>query len=89
MDIDKPTKATSPVGSETTTTKSDHLLHTRHEAGITKKKPKPKQLSRHQRLRKEKGFERAAVVTDQLDKKVGMSKTSAKKIKERSVCDPV
>ncbi|KAK4997310.1 hypothetical protein LTR66_003247 [Elasticomyces elasticus] len=54
-----------------------------HNAGISKKK-KPKQMSRQQRLRHQKGLERADVNVGKLEKKVTKSTAKSKRIKERA-----
>ncbi|MCJ1313952.1 hypothetical protein MMC25_007632 [Agyrium rufum] len=52
--------------------------------GITKKKSKGKPLSRQQRLRLEKGLERAEVNLDKLESKVERSLGRNKRVKDRS-----
>mgnify|MGYP002379597527 CR=1 FL=1 len=64
----------------------DTVLAERANAGVTKKKSKQKSKSRAQRLRQEKGLERAEIVMDQLEKKVASSVKRAKNIKARRVC---
>ncbi|KAJ9298465.1 hypothetical protein DTO271G3_3432 [Paecilomyces variotii] len=52
-------------------------------SGITKKKSKSKPKSRAQRLRQEKGLERAEIIMDQLEKKVTKSIEKSKVINRR------
>lgn len=54
-------------------------------SGITKKKSKSKPKSRAQRLRQEKGLERAEIIMDQLEKKVNKSIEKSKVINRRRV----
>ncbi|KAL1966884.1 hypothetical protein VTN77DRAFT_3849 [Rasamsonia byssochlamydoides] len=59
------------------------VTHT--NAGVSKKKPKSKAKTRAQRLRQQKGIERAEVVMDQLEKKVAKSVGKGKKVKARKI----
>ncbi|KAK2754494.1 hypothetical protein FQN54_006895 [Arachnomyces sp. PD_36] len=59
------------------------VLSTQHGAGISKKKPKSKRLTRAQRLRQEKGLERAEIVMDKTEKKVSVSTMRGKKVNAR------
>ena len=59
-------------------------LHNAQNAGIGKKK-KNKPLSRQQRLRQQRGFEKADVNFDKLEKKVADSKNRGREIKARSI----
>ena len=54
-------------------------------AGVTKRKAKAKPLSRQQRLRQEKGLERAVAVMDQTERKVERSTRRGKTANERRV----
>ncbi|MCJ1411301.1 hypothetical protein MMC19_005389 [Ptychographa xylographoides] len=60
------------------------FLSTHHGAGIVKKKGKGKALSRQQRLRREKGLERAEAVMDKTERKLQRSSVKVKVVKERS-----
>ncbi|KAK5232762.1 hypothetical protein LTR16_012704, partial [Cryomyces antarcticus] len=53
-------------------------------AGISKRK-KQKPMSRQQRLRHQKGLERADIVIDKTEKKIAKSAIKGKVFKERSV----
>jgi predicted nuclease with TOPRIM domain len=59
-----------------------HIFSGAHNAGIRKKKAKP--LKRGQRMRQQKGIERADTVKEQLDSKLKKSLGKLKTIKERS-----
>ncbi|OJJ80397.1 Alb1 domain-containing protein [Aspergillus glaucus CBS 516.65] len=59
--------------AETTVIQRDSILSERANAGISKKQPKPKNLSRAQRQRQQKGMEKAEMVVDQLENKVAKS----------------
>ena len=59
------------------------VLAARQSGNISKRKTKT--LTRKQRLRKEKGIERAFAVNDQLEVKSGRNKASTKNIKDRAV----
>lgn len=65
----------------------DIVLAPQHGAGVSQKKKKQKPVKRQQRLRKEKGVERAELVTDQLQSKISKSKRKHMSIKNRSVSD--
>ncbi|MCJ1284056.1 hypothetical protein MMC26_003387 [Xylographa opegraphella] len=60
------------------------VLSVHNGAGIVKRKGKGKSLSRQQRLRHEKGMERAEAVIDKKEKKVERSAIKGKAVKERS-----
>ncbi|OKL58338.1 hypothetical protein UA08_06574 [Talaromyces atroroseus] len=64
-------------------TKPSSILAAHTSAGISKKKSKAKPLSRAQRLRQQKGIERAEMVIDQLETKVAKSIGKAKAINAR------
>ncbi|EFR04658.1 hypothetical protein MGYG_07663 [Nannizzia gypsea CBS 118893] len=69
VNIDK--SLTSIPRAERTSTSVPAVLGTQHNSGVSKKGKKPK--SRAQRLRQEKGLERAEVVLDKREKKVNKS----------------
>lgn len=69
----------------TPSTKRPSILAVSNGAGITKRKGKGKRLTRHQRLRHEKGTERAETVLDKREKKVERSVGKEKVMKERNV----
>lgn len=54
-------------------------------AGVLKKRLKPKAASRTQRLRQQRGMERAETVMDQREKKIAKCIGKAKKVKVRKV----
>ena len=64
--------------------KRKHDILGAQNAGISKKK-KAKPMSRQQRLRQQKGFEKADRNHDRLEKKVEISAVKKKRTKERSV----
>lgn len=66
-------------------TKPSSILAAHASAGVSKKKPKAKALTRAQRQRQQKGIERAEVVIDQLENKVAKSVGKAKVINARKV----
>lgn len=72
--------------AETASTNKGDVLAPQHDAGVSKRKKKQKPLKRQQRLRKEKGIERAESVVNQLENKISKSKRKGKTIKSRSVC---
>jgi hypothetical protein len=82
VDIDKSLTSLPRVESDE---QRDSVLAERANAGVTKKKPKPKSKSRTQRLRQEKGSERAEIVMDQLEKKVAGSVKRGKNVNARRV----
>lgn len=61
------------------------VLASHTNAGISKRKPKTKLKSRAQRLRQQKGIERAEMVMDQVETKVSKSLAKAKKVNARKV----
>lgn len=63
----------------------ESILADRANAGVSKKQSKPKAKSRAQRLRQQKGMDKAEAIMDQLEIKVSKSETRAKTIKSRSV----
>ncbi|MCJ1360840.1 MAG: hypothetical protein MMC33_010849 [Icmadophila ericetorum] len=82
IDLDKSLKSLKPPVDTTPRPKS--ILSAQHGNGITKKKAKGKNLTRQQRLRQEKGLERAEAVMDKKEKKVERSLNKGKKAKERN-----
>lgn len=81
VDLDR--SLTSLPRPETPQIPSPHV-----NSGITKKKSKSKPKSRAQRLRQEKGLERAEIVMDQLEKKVNKSLERGRTINRRKVNYP-
>lgn len=65
--------------------KPDAVLARHANAGVTKKKPTAKKLTRSQRLRRQKGIERAEKVLDRLEVKIKKSEGKAKKVNARKV----
>lgn len=84
VDIDK--SLLSAPRAESTVFQRDSILSERANAGVTKKQPKRKNLSRTQHQRQKKGMERAEHVMDQLEKKVARSVNQGKTVKARKVC---
>ncbi|RMJ22316.1 hypothetical protein PHISP_06813 [Aspergillus sp. HF37] len=80
VDIDKSLTSLPRIESDV---QRDSVLAERVNAGVTKKKPKQKSKSRTQRLRQEKGSERAEIVMDQLEKKVAGSVKRGKTVNAR------
>jgi uncharacterized protein YaiL (DUF2058 family) len=58
----------------------------RANAGVQKKKINGKRMTKAQRLRQQKGMDRAEAVLDRLEIKKAKSLDRAKSIKERRVC---
>ncbi|BCR99472.1 Alb1 domain-containing protein [Aspergillus luchuensis] len=81
LDVDK--SITSLPRAEETTVQRDSILSERANAGVSKKASKGKAKTRAQRLRQQKGVERAEAVMDQLEKKVVKSESRAKSVKAR------
>jgi hypothetical protein len=73
------------ITSEKTTKESSEFYSGAHDAGISKKK-KQKPLTRAQRMRKEKGLERAEANMDVFHTKKQKSFVRAKRIDDRRVC---
>lgn len=84
LDLDK--SLTSAPRVEEDNVLRDSILADRANAGVTKKQSKPKAKSRSQRLRQQKGLERAEIVMDQLEVKVAGSVKRGKNVKARRVC---
>lgn len=83
VDINK--SLLSAPRAESTVFQRDSILSERANAGVTKKQPKRKNLSRTQHQRQKKGMERAEHVMDQLEKKVSRSVNQGKTVKARKV----
>ncbi|PWY94178.1 hypothetical protein BO94DRAFT_458276, partial [Aspergillus sclerotioniger CBS 115572] len=81
LDVDK--SITTLPRAQETTVQRESILSERANSGITKKQSKSKAKTRAQRLRQQKGVERAEAVVDQLEKKVTKSAGRAKAIKNR------
>ncbi|KAL4795850.1 Alb1-domain-containing protein [Aspergillus venezuelensis] len=81
LDLDK--SLTNLPRAENTPIQRESILADRASAGVTKKQSKPKNLSRAQRLRQQKGQDRAEAVMDQLEIKVAKSNNRAKTVKNR------
>ncbi|MCJ1401009.1 hypothetical protein MMC11_004221 [Xylographa trunciseda] len=82
INLDKSLKDVKPPSTGSASHPS--VLSVHHGAGITKRKGKGKSLSRQQRLRQEKGIERAEAVLDKKEKKVERNAIKGKAVKERS-----
>lgn len=63
----------------------ESILADRANAGVSKKQSKPKAKSRAQRLRQQKGMDKAEAIMDQLEIKVAKSENRAKAVKSRRV----
>ena len=75
-----------PTNADTNDTAGvQDVLGPKHDTGVSKKKKKQKPMKRQQRLRKEKGVERAEAVMDQLENKINKSKSRGKTVKNRRV----
>lgn len=88
VDGDEQPSARSPA-KDLNSSHDTAVLKPQHKSGVQKVKTQKKLLRRNQRLRHEKGVERAEAVMDQLQKKVGESKQKGKAIKDRRVRSPV
>ncbi|MCJ1433263.1 hypothetical protein MMC27_002622 [Xylographa pallens] len=82
MNLDKSLKDVKPPSTASASHPS--VLSVHNGAGIIKRKGKGKSLSRQQRLRQEKGMERAETVMDKKEKKVVRNAMKGKAVKERS-----
>ncbi|BCS19404.1 Alb1 domain-containing protein [Aspergillus puulaauensis] len=82
LDLDK--SLTSLARAENTPMQRESILADRANAGVSKKQSNPKSKSRAQRLRQQKGMDKAEAIMDQLEIKVSKSETRAKTIKSRS-----
>ncbi|KAF9891800.1 hypothetical protein FE257_003281 [Aspergillus nanangensis] len=82
LDVDK--SLTSLPRAEEPVRQRDSILAERENAGVIKKKSKPKAMSRAQKLRQQKGVQRAEAVENQLEIKVAKAVTRGKAIKARS-----
>ncbi|KAL9119902.1 MAG: hypothetical protein Q9187_003541 [Circinaria calcarea] len=81
IDLDKSLKSVKPPPDSSIHRSS--VLSVHNGAGISKRKAKSKLLSRHQRIRQEKGMQRAEAVMDKTEKKVEKSFVKGKTVKER------
>ncbi|KAF5855512.1 hypothetical protein ETB97_009089 [Aspergillus alliaceus] len=81
LDVDK--SLTSLPRAKQTEIQRETILSDRANAGVIKKQSKPKAMTRAQRLRQQKGIERAENILGQLDKKVEKSVGRAKIVKSR------
>ncbi|KAE8387848.1 ribosome biogenesis protein Alb1, partial [Aspergillus alliaceus] len=81
LDVDK--SLTSLPRAQQTEIQRETILSDRANAGVIKKQSKPKAMTRAQRLRQQKGIERAENILGQLDKKVEKSVGRAKIVKSR------
>ncbi|KAJ5101960.1 hypothetical protein NUU61_004182 [Penicillium alfredii] len=81
LNVDK--SLTSLPRASSPTVQRPSILAERSNAGIQKKQSKGKRISRAQRLRQEKGMERAEAVSDQLQIKKAKSVARAKNVKAR------
>ncbi|KAJ5881043.1 uncharacterized protein N7473_012096 [Penicillium subrubescens] len=81
LNLDK--SLTSLPRAESTTVQRPSLLVDRATAGVQKKRKDGKRMTKAQRLRQQKGMDRAEAVMDQLEIKKAKSLTRAKFIKER------
>ncbi|KAL3474124.1 Alb1-domain-containing protein [Aspergillus californicus] len=82
LDLDK--SLTSLPRAEKTELHRESILADRANAGVSKKQAKPKSKSRMQRLRHQKGMDRAEAVLDQMDIKKAKSIVRAKNVKTRA-----
>ncbi|KAL3441589.1 Alb1-domain-containing protein [Aspergillus insuetus] len=81
VDLDK--SLASLPRAEKTELHRESILSDRANAGVSKKSSKPKAKSRAQRLRQQKGMERAEAVLDQQEIKLAKSNNRAKVVKNR------
>ncbi|KAL2845556.1 Alb1-domain-containing protein [Aspergillus pseudodeflectus] len=81
VDLDK--SLASLPRAEKTELHRESILSDRANAGVSKKQSKPKAKSRAQRLRQQKGMERAEAVLDQQEIKLAKSNNRAKVVKNR------
>lgn len=82
LDLDK-SLASAPRVEEPR--QRDSVLADRANAGVMKKSSKPKAKTRAQKLRQQKGMERAEAVLDQMEIKVSKSLNRGKTVKARRV----
>ncbi|PYH97961.1 hypothetical protein BO71DRAFT_447517 [Aspergillus ellipticus CBS 707.79] len=81
LDVDK--SLTSLPRAQDTTLQRESILSERANAGVSKKPSRKTAKSRAQRLRQQKGMDRAEAVMDQLETKVTKSVTRAKAVNNR------
>ncbi|EEP80187.1 predicted protein [Uncinocarpus reesii 1704] len=79
LDVDK--SVTSLPRAERTAVTRSSVLNAQHDSAVSKKKQK--RQTRSQRLRQEKGLERAEVVMDKTEKKLAKSVHKGKVVKAR------
>jgi vacuolar-type H+-ATPase subunit I/STV1 len=84
LDLDK--SLTSLPRAESPTEQKPSVLADRANSGIQKKQKKNDKVSRAQRLRQQKGMDRAEAVMDQLEIKKAKSFARARVIDSRRVC---
>ena len=60
-------------------------LHHAENAGVSKQRKKSKPLTRQQRMRQQKGIEKADAITGKLEKKVQDSRTRGKRLQARRI----
>lgn len=82
LDVDKSLKDDSIAGSDARGKYAEDALSAQHRSGVIKKS-KQKPIKRNQRLRREKGVERAEMVAAQLENKVIKSRDKNKAVKGR------
>ncbi|KAI9043392.1 Alb1 domain-containing protein [Aspergillus affinis] len=81
LDVDKSVMSAPRV--EETALPRDSILVDRANAGVSKKQAKPRNKSRAQRQKQQKGIERAENIMDQREKKVSKSVSRAKTVNAR------
>ncbi|OXV08513.1 hypothetical protein Egran_03724 [Elaphomyces granulatus] len=81
VDLDK--SLTSLPRPERGIAKPTSFFSSHANAGVLKKRLKPRAASRTQRLRQQRGMERAEIVTDQMEKKIAKCFGKAKTVKVR------
>ncbi|PWY65576.1 hypothetical protein BO70DRAFT_390820 [Aspergillus heteromorphus CBS 117.55] len=81
LDVDK--SLTSLPRAQDTTVQRESILSERANAGVSKKTSRKQSKSRAQRLRQQKGMDRAEAVVDQLEKKVNRSINRSKAVHSR------
>ncbi|KAL9056758.1 MAG: hypothetical protein Q9162_002729 [Coniocarpon cinnabarinum] len=84
MDIDKPSEAEPGPLAQDDKSLNHAVLKPRHASNVQKPQQKKKPLRRNQRLRVERGLQRAEIVMDQMERKVSHSYKKGKVIKNRS-----
>ncbi|KAL4782248.1 Alb1-domain-containing protein [Aspergillus varians] len=82
LDLDK--SLTSLPRAEDTPIGRESILADRGNAGVSKKQPKPKAKTRAQRMRQQKGMDKAEALVDQLEIKLAKSKNRARTVQSRA-----